>query len=86
VLGTSSAARPSFQGWVQSVADWVGTRTFVNLRWFGAHVGSLALVVLFGDGYGWAWVGTWAVVHLGLSVGAAVAVTLATEGTARPAV
>jgi hypothetical protein len=85
VLGTPSAAPLPFQRSVQSVGDWIGTRTFVNLRWFGAHVGSLALVVLFGDAYGWAWVGSWAVVHLGLSVGAAVVVTLATEGTARAA-
>ena len=85
VLGTPSSAPPSFQVSMQSVADWIGTRTFVNLRWFGAHVGSLALVVLFGDAYGWAWVGTWAVVHLGLSVASAVVVTLATEGTVRTA-
>jgi len=65
--------------------DWIGARTFVNLRWFGPHMGSLALVVLFGDAYGWRWVGTWAVVHLGLSVGAAAVVTFATEGTARSA-
>jgi hypothetical protein len=83
VLGTSSSAPPAFQGWIQSGADWIGTRTFVNLRWFGAHIGSLALVALFGDAYGWAWVGTWALVHLGLSGGAAVVVTLATEGTTR---
>jgi hypothetical protein len=70
---------------VQSVGDWIGTRTFVNLRWFGPHIGSLALVVLFGDTYGWAWVGTWAAVHVGLSVVAAAAVTLATEGATRPA-
>ncbi|MFB6272182.1 MAG: hypothetical protein ABEL51_04720, partial [Salinibacter sp.] len=85
VLGTAGAAPPPFQITMQSVADWIGTRTFVNLRWFGAHVGSLALVALFGDAYGWAWVGTWAAVHLGLSVGAAAVVTLATEGTARSA-
>jgi len=85
VLGTPSAAPRPFQISMQSVADWIGTRTFVNLRWFGPHVGSLALVALFGDAYGWTWVGTWAAVHLGLSVGAAVVVTLATEGTARAA-
>ncbi len=85
VLGTPTAAPLPFQRSVQSVGDWVGTRTFVNLRWFGPHVGSLVLVVLFGDTYGWAWVGTWAAVHLGLSVGAAAVVTLATEGTAQAA-
>jgi len=85
VLGTPSAAPPSFQRSIQSVMDWIGARTFVNLRWFGPHMGSLALVVLFGDAYGWRWVGTWAVVHLGLSVGAAAVVTFATEGTARSA-
>ena len=85
VLGTSSAAPRSFQRALQSVGDWMGTRTFVNLRWFGPHVGSLALVALFGDAYGFAWVGTWAVVHVGLSVAAAAIVTLATEGAARAA-
>ena len=85
VLGTSTAAPPPFQRAVQSVGDWIGTRTFVNLRWFGPHIGSLALVVLFGDTHGWAWVGTWAAVHVGLSVAAAAAVTLATEGATRPA-
>lgn len=83
VLGTPSAAPRPFQIALQSVGDWMGTRTFVNLRWFGPHVGSLGLVALFGDTYGLAWVGTWAAVHLGLSVAAAVVVTLATEGTAR---
>jgi len=81
VLGTSSAAPRPLQQALQSVGDWIGTRTFVNLRWFGPHVGSLALVVVFGDTYGWAWVGTWAGVHLGLSVAAATVVTLATEGS-----
>ena len=85
VLGTPSAAPRPFQRALQSVGDWIGTRTFVNLRWFGPHVGSLALVVLFGTTYGWAWVGTWAAVHLGLSVAAATVVTLATEGSFRPA-
>jgi len=42
-------------------------------------------VVLFGNTYGWAWVGTWAAVHVGLSVAAATAVTLATEGSVRSA-
>jgi hypothetical protein len=85
VLGTSAAAPRAFQRALQSVGDWIGTRTFVNLRWFGAHVGSLALVVLFGDAYGWGWVGAWAGVHLVLSAAAAVGVTLATEGQARAA-
>ncbi|MEF8816539.1 MAG: hypothetical protein V5A58_07105 [Salinibacter sp.] len=85
VLGAPSAAPRPFQRALQSVGDWIGTRTFVNLRWFGPHVGSLALVVLFGTTYGWAWVGAWAAVHLGLSVAAATVVTLATEGSFRPA-
>ncbi len=83
VLGTPSAAPRAFQVSMQSVADWIGARTFVNLRWFGPHVGSLALVVLFGDTYGWGWVGTWAAVHLALSIVAAAAVTLAAEGRTR---
>ncbi|WP_103029152.1 hypothetical protein [Salinibacter altiplanensis] len=85
VLGTPSAAPRPFQRALQSVGDWIGTRTFVNLRWFGPHMGSLALVVLFGTTYGWAWVATWAAVHVGLSGAAATAVTLATEGRMRPA-
>jgi hypothetical protein len=85
LLGTDAAAPRPFQRAMQSVGDWVGTRTFVNLRWFGPHVGSLGLVALFGDTYGLPWVGTWAAVHLALSVGAAATVTLAAEGTARSA-
>ena len=85
VLGTSSAAPRPFQRALQSMGDWIGTRTFVNLRWLGPHMGSLALVVLLGDAYGWAWVGTWAAVHVGLSVAGATVVTLATEGSVRSA-
>lgn len=83
LLGTPAAAPGPFQISIQSVADWVGTRTFVNLRWFGAHVGSLGLVALFDDGYGLAWVVTWAAVHGALSLGAAAVVTMNAEGTAR---
>ena len=85
LLGTDAAAPRPFQRAMQSVGDWVGTRTFVNLRWFGPHVGSLGLVALFGDTYGLPWVGTWAAVHLALSVGAAATITLAAEGTVRSA-
>jgi hypothetical protein len=83
--GTVAAAPRPFQRALQSVGDWIGTRTFINLRWFGPHIGSLGLVVLFGTTYGLAWVGTWAAVHVALSVGAAAAVTLAAEGPTRTA-
>jgi hypothetical protein len=85
LLGAPSAAPRPFQWALQSVGDWIGTRTFVNLRWFGPHMGSLALVVLFGTTHGWGWVGTWAAVHAGLSVAAAAVVTLTTEGAVRTA-
>ena len=85
LLGTEAAAPRPFQRALQSVGDWIGTRTFINLRWFGPHIGSLGLVVLFGTTYGLAWVGTWAAVHVALSVGAAAAVTLAAEGPTRTA-
>lgn len=83
LLGTSTAAPGPFQISIQSVADWIGTRTFVNLRWFGAHVGSLGLVALFDDGFGLGWVLVWATVHVVLSFGAAAVVTMSAEGTAR---
>jgi hypothetical protein len=82
LLTTGAAAPLSFQHSLQSTLDWIATRTFVNLRWLGAHVGSLTLVVLFGDAYGWGWVGTWTAVHVMLAVGAAVVATLAHEGRA----
>lgn len=83
LLGTPATAPRPFQRTLQSVTDWIGTRTFVNLRWLGAHAGSLGLVALFSDTYGLAWVGTWVAVHVVLSVGAATVVTLSTEGSVR---
>jgi len=83
LLAQSAAAPPPFQRSVQSVLDWIGTRTFVNLRWGAAHIVSLGLVVLFSDRYGWGWMMTWIGVHIVLSVGAATVVTLAHEGRAR---
>lgn len=83
LLGTPEAAPRPFQTAQQSVADWIGTRTFVNLRWLGAHAGSLGLVALFDDTYGVAWVFVWAAVHLVLSVGAGGVVTLLVEGAVR---
>jgi hypothetical protein len=83
VLTTAVAAPRAFQYTLQSTADWIATRTFVNLRWLAAHVGSLALVALFSDIYGTAWVATWTAVHVGLSVGAATVATLAHEGWGR---
>jgi len=80
-LLTRPAAAPlAFQRTHQSTADWIGTRTFVNLRWLAAHAGSLALVALFDDTYGATWVLTWSAVHVGLSFGAAAVATLAHEG------
>jgi len=85
LLTTPAAAPPAFQLTLQSVGDWIGTRTFVNLRWLGAHVGSLALVALFDDTYGAAWVGLWAGVHGALSLVAATVATSIHEGRARQA-
>ncbi len=82
-LTTAAAAPRAFQNTLQSTADWVATRTFVNLRWLAAHAGSLALVALFSDAYGAPWVGTWAAVHAGLSVAAAAVATLGHEGWRR---
>lgn len=83
LLGTQQAAPGPFQVSLQSVADWIGTRTFVNLRWLGPHVGSLGLVALFDETYGLHWVGTWAAIHFVLSVVAASVVTLSREGSVR---
>jgi hypothetical protein len=81
-LTTPTAAPLSFQRSLQSTIDWIGTRTFVNLRWLAPHAGSLVLVALFDDTYGPAWVLTWTAVHAALSGGAALAATLAHEGRA----
>jgi hypothetical protein len=81
LLTTDAAAPRPFQRTLQSTLDWVVTRTFVNLRWLGAHAGSLALVALFDDTYGVSWVLTWAAVHVALSMGAAAVATLAHEGS-----
>jgi hypothetical protein len=83
LLTTPTAAPPPFQLTLQSIGDWIGTRTFVNLRWLGAHVGSLALVALFDDAYGAAWIGGWAGAHVGLSLTAAIVATSIHEGRAR---
>ena len=80
LLTTAAAAPLPFQHSLQSTADWIGTRTFVNLRWWAAHAGSLALVALFDDTYGTNWVLTWTAVHAGLSLGAAATATLTHEG------
>jgi hypothetical protein len=82
LLTTDAAAPLPFQRPLQSTLDWIGTRTFVNLRWLGAHAGSLGLVALFGDAYGPDWVLTWTAVHVALAVGAATLATLAHAGRA----
>lgn len=85
LLTTRTAAPLSFQRTLQSTVDWMGTRTFVNLRWGAAHAGSLAVVVFFDAGYAWPWLLTWSAVHAGLSVGSAALATLAHEGGRRQA-
>jgi len=82
LLTTEAAAPRPFQRTLQSTLDWIATRTFVNLRWLGAHAGSLILVALFSDPYGAEWVGTWTAVHVGLAASAAVVTTVAHEGRA----
>jgi len=85
-LLTQPAAAPSaFQLTTQSVADWIATRTFVNLRWAAAHALSFGLVVLGSDSYGVLWLGTWIGVHVVLSLSVAAVVTWAHEGRARRA-
>lgn len=83
LLTTRTAAPLSFQRPLQSTGDWIGTRTFVNLRWAAAHLGSLAVVAFFDADYGGGWLLTWAAVHIGLSLGAATVATLAHEGAPR---
>ena len=85
LLTTPAAAPLDFQRTRQSTADWIGTRTFVNLRWLAAHAGSLALVALFDDTYGAGWVLRWSALHVGLSLGAAAVATLTHEGWGRRA-
>jgi hypothetical protein len=85
LLVTRAAAPLPFQRTLQSTADWIGTRTFVNLRWGAAHLGSLALIAFFDADYGAGWVGAWMGVHAALSLGAATLATLAHEGRRRPA-
>ena len=83
LLTTAGAAPLDFQRTRQSTADWIGTRTFVNLRWLAAHAGSLTLVALFDDTYGAEWVLRWSLVHAALSLGAAAVATLTHEGWGR---
>jgi hypothetical protein len=85
LLTTRSAAPLAFQRTLQSTADWIGTRTFVNLRWGAAHAGSLAVVAFFDAGYAWPWLLTWIAVHVGLSITTAAIATLAHEGGPRQA-
>ena len=85
LLTTAAAAPLGFQVPLQSTLDWIGTRTFVNLRWLVPHAASLGLVVLLGDAYGWGWVGLWSAVHGVLAVSAATIATLLHEGQARRA-
>ena len=85
LLTTRSAAPLSFQRTLQSTADWIGTRSFVNLRWLAAHIASLAVVAFFDADYGGAWLLAWAAVHVGLSLTAATLATLAHEGGRRQA-
>lgn len=82
LLTTDAAAPLSFQRTLQSTLDWVGTRTFVNLRWLGAHAASLGLVALFGDTYGPDWVLTWIAAHATLALAAAAVITFVHEGRA----
>lgn len=83
LLTTSATAPLPFQHDRQSLLDWVGTRTFVNLRWLGPNAGSLGLVALFSDVYGVNWVVTWTGISIALALGAAAVVTLAHEGRLR---
>lgn len=80
LLTTRPTAPLSFQHAMQSTVGWIGTRTFVNLRWAAAHAGSLALIVVFDEGYGWAWLLVWIGIHVACSVVAAIVATLAHEG------
>ena len=80
LLTTRAAAPLPFQRTLQSTADWVGTRTFINLRWLAAHAGSLAVIAFFDAGYDSTWLLAWTAVHIGLSLGAATVATLAHEG------
>lgn len=83
LLTTHPAAPIAFQRTLQSPTDWIGTRTFINLRWLAAHIGSLAVVAFFDADYGGSWLLGWAAVHIGLSLAAATIATLAHEGGPR---
>lgn len=83
LLTTRPTASLSFQHTVQSTAAWIGTRTFVNLRWLPAHMGSLALIIVFDEGYGIGWLLAWGAAHVVLSGVAAAVATLIHEGRRR---
>ena len=79
LLTAPSAAPPSLHLTLQRPADWIGTRTFLNLRWLAPHAASLGLVAFFDAAYGVPWVLTWLGVNLLFAVSAAAIATLATE-------
>jgi hypothetical protein len=92
VLGPNAAAyalaRPalapsSWQLTMQSTADWVGTRFFVNLRWAPPLLASLLLVALFSDTFPWWAAVGWTGLYVAVAFVAALITTLLAEGTYR---
>ena len=77
------AAPPPFQRTLQSISDWIITRTFVNLRWVPPLIASLGLVATFDADYGVAWMLTWTGIAIGFALLSAAIATWATEGRAQ---
>ena len=83
LLVQPTAAPPPFQRTLQSIPDWLITRTFVNLRWLPPLVLSLSLVAFFDDAYAWSWVAQWSGLAIAFAGGASLIATGATEERAR---
>ena len=83
LLVPPTAAPPPFQRTLQSITDWIITRTFVNLRWLLPLAASLGLVATFDADYGLTWVLQWTGIAVGFAALSAAIATWATEGRAQ---
>lgn len=79
LIARQDAAPPSFHRLMQSVPDWVWTRTFVCLRWTLPWALSLGVISVFADSFPIAYVLLWTAVDAACAVGASILITILTE-------